>query len=113
MDETRFWTKVQDYMKAKNGMKAEEEPEAKRLKTDLTTPLEFPSTGAPAFYFNLHHHSPKGPQVLPADKVVETLHKEGFRASRTHFDPMAVRTSASLQQLVKILSPSNIVEVKR
>jgi tRNA G26 N,N-dimethylase Trm1 len=59
---------------------------------------------APPFYFNLHRHSPKGPQLLRVDTVIQFLRKAGYRASRTHFDREAVRTNASLSDLMKILT---------
>jgi tRNA G26 N,N-dimethylase Trm1 len=59
---------------------------------------------APPFYFNLHRHSPKGPQLLRVDTVIQFLRKAGYRASRTHFDREAVRTNASLSDLTKILT---------
>ncbi|GLH09042.1 hypothetical protein R5R35_012544 [Gryllus longicercus] len=65
---------------------------------------------APTFYFNLHRHSPKGPQLLRVEKAVQCLQKKGFRASRTHFDPEAVRTNASLKDLVEILRENSSIK---
>lgn len=39
-------------------------------------------------------------------KLVGLLHKGGYRASRTHFEPQAVRTNATLQQLADVIKAS-------
>ena len=67
---------------------------------------------APPFYFNLHRHSPKGPKLLRVDTVIQFLHKAGYRASRTHFNREAVRTNASLSNLIKILTEAADVRVQ-
>jgi hypothetical protein len=66
--------------------------------------LESDKDPAPPFYFNLHRHSPKGPQLLRVDTVIQFLRKAGYRASRTHFDRGAVRTNATLSNLTTILT---------
>ncbi|XP_069698025.1 TRMT1-like protein [Periplaneta americana] len=71
---------------------------------DFTITLDSDNEPAPAFYFNLHRHSPKGPQLLRVDTVIQFLRKAGYRASRTHFDREAVRTNATLSNLTKILT---------
>ena len=58
----------------------------------------------PPFYFNLHKHCPKGPKMVRAAKIVSYLQKSGYRASRTHFDSLAVRTNASLTELRNIVA---------
>jgi hypothetical protein len=58
---------------------------------------------APAFYFNIHKNGPKGAKLLRADRVVTCLRNSGFRASRTHFDPEAVKTNANLAQFCAIM----------
>lgn len=77
-----------------------EVPPAKKLRLSCDEDYQ---EQAPPFYYNLHRHSPKGPQLLRVERAVQCLQKKGFRASRTHFDPEAVRTNASLQDLVEIL----------
>lgn len=57
----------------------------------------------PPFYYNLPRHSPKGPHLLPIDKVIQALNKAGYKASRTHFDREAVRTNADAVQLMNVI----------
>ena len=67
---------------------------------------------APPFYFNLHRHSPKGPKLLPVDTVIQCLRNAGYRASRTHFDREAVRTNASLSNLITVLTEAAKINVR-
>jgi tRNA G26 N,N-dimethylase Trm1 len=67
---------------------------------------------APPFYFNLHRHSPKGPKLLPVETVIQHLRNAGYRASRTHFDREAVRTNASLSNLVTVLTEAANINVQ-
>jgi len=67
---------------------------------------------APPFYFNLHRHSPKGPKLLPVDTVIQRLRNAGYRASRTHFDREAVRTNASLSNLITVLTEAANINVR-
>ncbi|NXA33999.1 TRM1L protein, partial [Eudromia elegans] len=64
----------------------------------------------PAFYYNIHRHSIKGMNMPKLNKFLSYLSKAGYRVSRTHFDPMGVRTNAPLAQfktiLVKYSSPT-------
>lgn len=64
-------------------------PDAKKLKLIESSPY---------FYFNTHRHSSKEYHLIKVSKIIEILRKHGYRASRTHFDPEAVRTSASLTE---------------
>ena len=41
------------------------------------------------------------------NKIVSFIQSYGYRASRTHFDPEAVRTSASLQEFNDLLLQFN------
>ncbi|XP_026278220.1 TRMT1-like protein [Frankliniella occidentalis] len=84
-----------------------QEPPVKKKKEDTQNIKEIAaSQPEPPFYFNLHKHCPKGPKMVKVGKVVSNLQKAGFRASRTHFDPLAVKTTASLSELMGILSHS-------
>ncbi|KAG7167130.1 TRMT1-like 1, partial [Homarus americanus] len=73
------------------------ETPTKRLKT------EHPVLRSPPFYFNLHRHSPKGHDLGKINKVVEYLRSSTHKASRTHFDPEAIRTSCTLAEFTKLL----------
>ncbi|KAL1132026.1 hypothetical protein AAG570_011636, partial [Ranatra chinensis] len=71
------------------------ESHGKRKKMDINTP---------PFYFNLHKHHPKVPYQKNINKVIEELKKLGYRASRTHFDRLAVRTDAPLEKLYEVMN---------
>uniref|UniRef100_A0A8C9FEB5 tRNA (guanine(26)-N(2))-dimethyltransferase n=1 Tax=Pavo cristatus TaxID=9049 RepID=A0A8C9FEB5_PAVCR len=68
----------------------------KRQKTDN-------SAEHPAFYYNIHRHSIKGMNMPKLNKFLNYLSEAGYRVSRTHFDPMGVRTSAPLAQFKTVL----------
>uniref|UniRef100_A0A8C6Y263 tRNA (guanine(27)-N(2))-dimethyltransferase n=1 Tax=Naja naja TaxID=35670 RepID=A0A8C6Y263_NAJNA len=57
----------------------------------------------PAFYYNVHRHSIKGMNMPKLNKFLQSLFEAGYRVSRTHFDPMGVRTNAPLMQFKSIL----------
>ncbi|NP_001344498.1 TRMT1-like protein isoform 2 [Mus musculus] len=69
---------------------------AKKQKTDA-------STAHPPFYYNIHRHSIKGMNMPKLKKFLCCLSQAGFRVSRTHFDPMGIRTDAPLMQFKSIL----------
>lgn len=70
--------------------------EPKRTKYDFSV--------QPPFYFNIHKHHPQINQLMKLNKVVERLRKMGYRASKTHFDKLAIRTDASLSSLFELMS---------
>ncbi|KAK3088033.1 hypothetical protein FSP39_013765, partial [Pinctada imbricata] len=57
----------------------------------------------PQFFYNLHRRKFKEVEIPKSGKLITLLRSEGHRASRTHFDPLGIRTSASLNQLYDIL----------
>ncbi|XP_074952873.1 tRNA (guanine(27)-N(2))-dimethyltransferase isoform X1 [Phalacrocorax aristotelis] len=57
----------------------------------------------PAFYYNIHRHSIKGMNMPKLNKFLNYLSEAGYRVSRTHFDPMGVRTNAPLAQFKTVL----------
>ncbi|NXK34028.1 TRM1L protein, partial [Piprites chloris] len=67
----------------------------------------------PAFYYNMHRHSIRGMNMPKLNKFLSYLSEAGYRVSRTHFDPMGVRTNAPLAQFKTVLmnysSPTNTV----
>ncbi|XP_062990871.1 TRMT1-like protein isoform X2 [Elgaria multicarinata webbii] len=69
---------------------------AKRQKLESNAEL-------PAFYYNIHRHSIKGMNMPKLNKFLHYLSQAGYRVSRTHFDPMGVRTNAPLVQFKSIL----------
>ncbi|XP_048338474.1 TRMT1-like protein isoform X4 [Sphaerodactylus townsendi] len=58
----------------------------------------------PAFYYNIHRHSIKGMNMPKLNKFLLYLSQAGYRVSRTHFDPMGVRTDAPLEHFKSILT---------
>merc|ERR1712142_1011149 len=60
------------------------------------------SDGDPLFYYSTHVHLPKDMELLKVDRLVELLRKEGHRASRTHFDTVSVRTTATASHIKKL-----------
>ncbi|XP_027229225.2 TRMT1-like protein [Penaeus vannamei] len=79
------------------GEEGEGERIPKRMKMDHSV------LRSPPFYFNLHRHSPKGHDLGKINKVVEYLHRANHKASRTHFDPEAVRTNITLVEFTSLL----------
>ncbi|XP_071520277.1 TRMT1-like protein isoform X2 [Panulirus ornatus] len=75
----------------------DEERSPKRLKTDHHL------LRSPPFYFNLHRHSPKGYDLGKINKIVEYLRSAKHKASRTHFDPEAIRTTCTLAEFSTLL----------
>uniref|UniRef100_A0A8C6QWA4 tRNA (guanine(27)-N(2))-dimethyltransferase n=1 Tax=Nannospalax galili TaxID=1026970 RepID=A0A8C6QWA4_NANGA len=61
------------------------------------------NTEHPPFYYNIHRHSIKGMNMPKLKKFLCCLSEAGFRVSRTHFDPMGIRTDAPLMQFKSIL----------
>ncbi|XP_054021268.1 TRMT1-like protein isoform X1 [Dryobates pubescens] len=57
----------------------------------------------PAFYYNIHRHSIKGMNMPKLNRFLNYLSEAGYRVSRTHFDPMGVRTNAPLAQFKTVL----------
>ncbi|NXG23113.1 TRM1L protein, partial [Grallaria varia] len=57
----------------------------------------------PAFYYNVHRHSIRGMNMPKLNKFLHYLSEAGYRVSRTHFDPMGVRTNAPLAQFKTVL----------
>ncbi|NXU94813.1 TRM1L protein, partial [Xiphorhynchus elegans] len=57
----------------------------------------------PAFYYNVHRHSIRGMNMPKLNKFLNYLSEAGYRVSRTHFDPMGVRTNAPLAQFKTVL----------
>uniref|UniRef100_A0A8C4QJH9 tRNA (guanine(26)-N(2))-dimethyltransferase n=1 Tax=Eptatretus burgeri TaxID=7764 RepID=A0A8C4QJH9_EPTBU len=57
----------------------------------------------PAFYYSLPRHSLKNGNLPRMNKFLSSLVAEGFRASRTHFEPLAIRTDCPLSRFQTIL----------
>jgi tRNA (guanine26-N2/guanine27-N2)-dimethyltransferase len=58
----------------------------------------------PPFYYDLHYLAKKLKVKIPRmEKIFKKLEKKGFKVSRTHFCPTAIKTDADFKKLVKLL----------
>ncbi len=57
---------------------------------------------------NLHTLSKKFKlKLLKREKVVELLNNNGFKASRTHFNPLSIRTNAKVRDIVDVIKQNS------
>ncbi|OCT82981.1 tRNA methyltransferase 1 like S homeolog isoform X2 [Xenopus laevis] len=75
---------------------------SKRLKNEA--PVEHPP-----FYYSIHRHSIRGLNIPKLNKFLQYLSEEGFKVSRTHFDPTGIRTNASLATFKTILEKNSTI----
>jgi tRNA (guanine26-N2/guanine27-N2)-dimethyltransferase len=62
----------------------------------------------PAFYYDLHYLAKVLKTKIPRmDFLFKKLEKKGFKASRTHFCPTAIKTNTDFKELKKLLTSSN------
>lgn len=61
--------------------------------------------GMPPYYFNIHNLCKIGnrAQIPSRDDFIETVRSFGFRACRTHFSDMSIKTNASAKELLGML----------
>jgi len=58
----------------------------------------------PAFYFDLHHLAKVFKKEPPKmETLIKDLNSKGFRVTRTHFSPTAIKTDANLKELMKLV----------
>ncbi len=56
------------------------------------------------FYYDLHYlYKKTGKRPDKMDKTMERLREKGFRVSRTHFCPTALKTNASFEEIKEII----------
>ncbi|XP_014251528.1 TRMT1-like protein [Cimex lectularius] len=67
----------------------------KRMKMDHVS--------SPPFYYNVHKHHPRSEQQVTMNKIINELRNAGFRASRTHFDKVSIRTNANMREMAYII----------
>jgi len=59
----------------------------------------------PAFYFNLHYLAKKLKKEPPKiQALIKKLNSKGFKTTRTHFCPTAIKTDANLKEIIKLFS---------
>ncbi|XP_047443845.1 TRMT1-like protein [Mugil cephalus] len=73
----------------------------KKMKSDA-------SMEHPPFYYSIHRHSIRGMNMPKLNKFLQYLTEDGFRVSRTHFDPTGVRTDATLVQFKSVLTKYSV-----
>nr|XP_026691407.1 TRMT1-like protein [Ciona intestinalis] len=95
----------------KNQLNEKSEPKHKKIKLDS----EVSSENGPSltkemrsykhipFYCDFQHHSVKGGNPPRLLTVLNELRSRGYNASKTHFGPRCIRTSASVEQFDEIL----------
>ncbi|OWF56094.1 TRMT1-like protein [Mizuhopecten yessoensis] len=93
-----------------NGSNPTEEPCVKRQKlcdsgvSQMSTESGSDHEQMPPFFYNVLRRKWKGIDVPKYPVLLDLLHREGHRASRTHFDFGGIRTSATLTDVTLILS---------
>lgn len=75
----------------------------KRIDKLLQITLE--EVKMPISYYNLHQLSKKLhlPKILKIQSVINKIKEFGYEATRTHFDPLSIKTNLSLNSLKKML----------
>ncbi|XP_069087601.1 TRMT1-like protein isoform X3 [Pleurodeles waltl] len=73
------------------------------LKTVAKRPKFEARTEHPCFYYSIHRHSIRGMNSPKLNKFLQYLAQAGFLVSRTHFDPLGVRTNATLAKFKSVL----------
>ncbi len=63
--------------------------------------------GMPQYYYNIHVMCKRiNAKTIPKlDAVIDKLKKNGFRASRTHFNSNSIKTDASIKEVYKTIGP--------
>jgi tRNA (guanine26-N2/guanine27-N2)-dimethyltransferase len=75
-----------------------------RMKSDFAKKiLEEGAIDSP-WYFQIHKIAKSaGVAVKKTDFILEKIKERGFNASRTHFDPLGIKTDASMREIRKII----------
>ncbi|CAL1541398.1 unnamed protein product [Lymnaea stagnalis] len=82
-------------------LESEKPNEAKRHHKALTDNQREPKSANVPFYYNVSKF--KRTNIPKLDKLVTILRCAGYKASRTHFDHSAIRTTASVDEFLTIL----------
>lgn len=92
--EKSFVEKVRERLKSRGFVKEKEVVDL--IKKEIETKA--------VFYYNIHKLSKIAKTNPPKlEKIIAYLQKLGFKASRTHFDPLGIRTSANYEEILKAL----------
>ena len=61
-------------------------------------------TELPPFYYHMHDSPAFFGKKLPSfEDLLDVLKESGFKAGRTHFSPLGIKTNATVEQIVRIL----------
>ena len=91
----KFCKKVLLDLKKRNFKLKKEEVKLLKLLID--------EADTPAFYFDLHCFAKTFKKQPPkVDELIKELKSKGFKVSRTHFCPTAIKTDASLKEISKL-----------
>ncbi|MBN2203240.1 MAG: hypothetical protein JW700_03590, partial [Candidatus Aenigmarchaeota archaeon] len=64
----------------------------------------------PPFYYDIHRLAKaNGFEIPRTEKIFDVLRKKGFRASRTHFCPTAIKTNAKFEKLCSLLKDKKTI----
>jgi len=89
--------KIKDDSFLKDALAESDDAVASKLLSNILEELEEP------FYYDLHavadHY---GLEVVKLEKVIEGLKEKGYRASRTHFSPVAVKSGAGIKEVLSL-----------
>lgn len=93
-----------DKMSAEASRKPNLEPQVLQLLTLLKEEQKLPQT-----FFDLHSIASKLKlkQIPPLSQVLDVLKGKGFSAAQTHFNPNAIKTNASVKELLSIIKNYN------
>ena len=73
----------------------------KRLIKIMQTQLE--EVDGPPTYVNVHRLGHKVKAIPPLSEIIDILHNQGYYASRTHFNPVSIRTDANPMIVKKLI----------
>ncbi|MFH1229634.1 MAG: tRNA (guanine(10)-N(2))-dimethyltransferase [Candidatus Aenigmatarchaeota archaeon] len=93
ISETKFCNDVLSDIKKRDFVQKKDE---EKLLCILSEEAEMP-----AFYFELHNMAKMSKNNPPRmDKLIDSLRSKGFKVSRTHFSPTAIKTDASYEEIL-------------
>ena len=71
----------------------------KKLEKLLNLMIE--EANAPALYYNVHKTF-KGASIPKIEHIIKKLKEKGFKATRTHFNPLGIKTNAPINKIREI-----------
>ncbi|MGD1857105.1 MAG: tRNA (guanine-N1)-methyltransferase [Leptolyngbyaceae cyanobacterium] len=87
-----------DYVRQMAALASQWPPQVQRLLTVMADEATMPP-----YYYPLADVGRQGQtDIPPRDRLIETLSQRGYRATRTHLDPQAIKTDASLAVCIDV-----------